>query len=84
MYADGQYDDEDRITKEGVLIQNQTQAICSSIITGVLELYLLFRITIFIERYEVVVGWVDYGSLVPEPSMGIIFLGLKFLFFCFV
>mmetsp|Transcript_16350 Transcript_16350/g.18866 ORF Transcript_16350/g.18866 Transcript_16350/m.18866 type:complete len:99 (+) Transcript_16350:77-373(+) len=26
-----------------------------------------------IRRYELVVGWVDYGRLVPEPSMGIIF-----------
>ena len=35
MYADGQYDDEGRITNEGVLIQNQTQAISGSNIAGI-------------------------------------------------
>ena len=27
-----------------------------------------------------VVGWVDYGRLVPEPSMGVIIIGLKIPF----
>mmetsp|Transcript_17414 Transcript_17414/g.19514 ORF Transcript_17414/g.19514 Transcript_17414/m.19514 type:complete len:99 (-) Transcript_17414:395-691(-) len=36
-----------------------------------------------IRRYELVVGWVDYGSLVPEPSMGIIFwVEIPFFMFC--
>ena len=30
---------------------------------------------------ELVVGWVDYGRLVPEPSMGILY-GLKIPFLC--
>ena len=46
MYADGQYDDEDCITNEGVLIQNQTQAISSSIIAG------SFGIIIIITNYD--------------------------------
>ena len=35
-------------------------------------------------RYEMelIVGWVDYGRLVPEPSMGIIIFGLKIPFLC--
>ena len=30
---------------------------------------------------ELIVGWVDYGRLVPKPSMGIIIIGLKILFY---
>ena len=30
---------------------------------------------------ELVVGWVDYSRLVPEPYMGILF-GLKIPFLC--
>ena len=33
-------------------------------------------------RNGVVVGWVDYGRLVPEPSMGVIIIGLKIPFLC--
>ena len=32
---------------------------------------------------ELVVGWVDYGRLVPKPSMGIIFwVAIPFFMFC--
>ena len=32
---------------------------------------------------ELVVGWVDYGRLVPKPSMGIIFwVEIPFFMYC--
>ena len=83
MYADGQYDDEDRITNEGVLIQNQTQAISSSIIAG------SFGIIIIITNYDyygdtswVSDGWTTAGLCQNHPW--VLYFWVEIPFFMFV
>ena len=79
MYADGQYNDEYRITNEGVLIQNQTQAIISSIIAGIFGSKIIY---LWRDTRQLSDGWTTAVLCQNHPWVLYFWVEIPFFMFC--